>query len=59
MENKYEEMRQQIKDKKDQIDALKMDVQELEANIEQYLPGRFADILEKSRHYFWQTLSLL
>lgn len=48
MENKYEEMRQQIKDKKDQIDALKMDVKELEANIEQYLPGRFADILEKA-----------
>ena len=46
--NRYEELRQQIEDKKDQIDFLKMDIQELEADIKRYLPKNFANILEKA-----------
>ena len=46
--NRYEELRQQIEDKKDQIDILKMDIQKLEVTMEQYRLGRFANILEKA-----------
>lgn len=51
MENKYEELRQQIADKKDQIDTLKMDIRELEADMERYLPERFADVLERANAF--------
>lgn len=49
--NKYEELRQQIEDKKDQIDILKMDIQELEADIKSYIPKNFANILEKANTF--------
>lgn len=49
--NRYEELRQQIEDKKDQIDILKMDIQELEADIKSYLSKNFANILEKANTF--------
>ena len=47
-DNKYEELQQQIEDKEKQIEVLQNDIQKLEATMEQYRLGRFANILEKA-----------
>lgn len=56
--NKYEELHKQIEETRAQIDTLKMNVQELESDIKQYLPGKIDDILEKAnslwgKHYLY------
>ena len=48
MEDKLDNLRQQIKDKKKQIEILQGDIQELEMDIERSLPERFAGILKKA-----------
>lgn len=48
MENKCEELRQQIEDKKEQIETLQTDIQELKKAIKQYRTERFIAILEKA-----------
>ena len=48
MEDKCEELQQQIEDKEKQIEVLQNDIQKLEATMEQYRLGRFANILEKA-----------
>lgn len=48
MENKCEELQQQIENKKEQIEVLQNDIQELEVTIERHQTERFTDILEKA-----------
>lgn len=46
--NKYEELRREIDDKYEQLEALKMSIQQLEENIKQYSSKKFDAILEKA-----------
>lgn len=48
MENKYEELQQQIENKEKQIEILQNDIQELETTMELYQTERFTAILEKA-----------
>lgn len=48
MENKYEELRREIDDKYEQLEALKMNIQQLEEDIKQYSSKKFDAVLEKA-----------
>lgn len=51
MENKYEELRREIDDKYEQLEALQMNIQELEEDIEQYSQKKFDAVLEKANAF--------
>lgn len=48
MENKYEELRREIDDKYEQLEALQMNIRELEEDIKQYSQKKFDAVLEKA-----------
>ena len=51
MENKYEELRREINDKYEQLEALQMNIQELEEDIKQYSQKKFDAVLEKANAF--------
>lgn len=50
MENKYEELRREIDDKYEQLEALQMDIQQLEADMEQYSAKNLDTVLEEANN---------
>lgn len=51
MENKYEKLRREIDDKYEQLEALQMNIRELEEDIKQYSQKKFDAVLEKANAF--------